>query len=110
LVDLLVALTRLPNLETPSLRAAVAASLGFDLKLLLDAPGQRLSHPFLATHADAIEHIDKTCREFVDELSKHDFQISTSDVQRSTSEIYQVLTFISEKLVPNLRLSQREEV
>ncbi len=112
LVDLLVALTRLPNLETPSLRESVAAALGFDLKTLLDSPGQRMSHPTHATHADAIEHIDQTCRSLVAQLAKVNFHlpaVQPSNLQPST-ELTQVLEFISNTLVPNLRLSQTEEI
>ena len=108
LVDLLVALTRLPNLDTPSLREAVAAAEGFDLKLLLDAPGQRISHPSLATHADAIEYIDQTCRDLVAQLVETTFK--PSNLQLSTPAIRQVLDFISHTLIPNLQLSQTEEI
>ena len=111
LIDLLVALTRLPNLDTPSLREAVASAAGFDLKLLLDAPGQRLDHPSLASHADAIAHIDQTCRRLVAELAITDFHLPTiQPSNHPTPEISKVLEFISAVLVPNLQLSQREEI
>jgi len=45
LVGLLQSLTRLPNLNIPSLRASIAAFLGFELDLLLDAPGRKLEAP-----------------------------------------------------------------
>lgn len=113
LIDLLVALTRLPNLDTPSLREAVAAAGGFDLKLLLDAPGQRLAHPSLASHADAIAHIDQTCRALVVELAKVNFRLidaPPSNLQPSTLEVSRVLEFICGVLEPNIKISQREEV
>lgn len=118
LTDLLVALTRLPNLEIPSLRDSVAAALGFDLKSLLDTPGSRLielpdrSFPrTFVTHSDAIEFIDETCRNLVSLLNGRDFHfVELPDSDVNTPNVRQVLSFICETLVPDLRLSQQEEV
>src|SRR6516165_5537866 len=68
LIDLLHALTRIPNLDVPSLRAAVAEMFGLDLDALLAERGRRLDvvppplaqladRP-LATQADILETID----------------------------------------------------
>jgi len=43
LTDLLFSLCRLPNLDTPSLRATVAQAFGLDLATLLDAPERQLT-------------------------------------------------------------------
>src|SRR5947209_1225183 len=65
LVGLLQALTRLPNLDLPSLRAATASLFGLDLDDLLREPGrklasippdlERLAGRPLASQADALE-------------------------------------------------------
>src|SRR6201999_1018936 len=70
LVDMLFALTRLPNLDVPSLREATATALGVDLSTLLENLGKRFSTdaPAVAvwqgcmTHADVVERLDAICR------------------------------------------------
>jgi len=68
LVDLLLALTRLDNMEAPSLRAAVARSLGLDLQALLEDRGAICARPGLdgvRSNGDAIEYIEARCKELV---------------------------------------------
>ncbi len=52
-VDLLQALTRLANLESASLRVAIAEAYRLDLGMLLDAPGKRLDDLTAAAHEGA---------------------------------------------------------
>ncbi len=81
LTDLLQSLTRIPNLEIPSLRAGVAAALGLSLDALLDAPGKRLEpdtpaeadRSGFASHADALEAVDALCHRLLAGLQQHDF-------------------------------------
>src|SRR5947209_1662505 len=85
-VGLLLALTRLPNLDVPSLRAAVSARCGLDLDPLLADRGQPLDAPPalvrlagrpLVTRADALETIDELCRHLLDLLRQHGFRSET---------------------------------
>ncbi len=128
LVDLLLALTRLPNLDTPSLRESVASALGFDLRVLLDTPGARLADERradderrmtndgrrLVTHADAIEWIDAVAHDLVARLAQGRFQLSTLHSPLSTLSmtpaLARVLEFICDTLVPALERSQEQEV
>ena len=67
LAGLLQALTRVPNLDVPSLRAALAEFFGLNLDALVADKGARVACPSLqdlagrpiATHADALETIDE---------------------------------------------------
>ncbi|MGB0388148.1 MAG: cobaltochelatase subunit CobN, partial [Ardenticatenaceae bacterium] len=101
LVGLLQALTRLPNLDIPSLRASVAAYFGLDLDALLDAPGQKLAPTqflheaqdditrggelaavggkVIITASDAIETIDTLCHELLSDLQTHNFDTTGVD-------------------------------
>src|SRR5438270_7774752 len=83
MVGLLQALTRVPNLDVPSLRAAVAGMFGLDLDALLAERGRkldavppmlaRLADRPLASRADALEVIDELCRHLLDLFGRHDF-------------------------------------
>lgn len=122
LTDMLVALTRLGNLEAPSLRESVAAAMGLDLASLIERPGARFAQPPdlmtdtpIVTHADALNFIDATCRELVAWLHEHGFDpalLTQTEEWRSlmTADVQRVLTFICTTLVPLLRQSQREEI
>jgi cobaltochelatase CobN len=88
MVGLLQALTRIPNLDIPSLRAAVAGLFGLDLDGLLAERGQpldaavpelaRLADRPLVSRADALETIDELCRHLLDLLEQQEFQPGTS--------------------------------
>jgi cobaltochelatase CobN len=87
MVGLLQALTRIPNLDVPSLRAAVAELMGLDLEALLADRGRRIDavpaalaavadRP-IVTHADALECIDELCSHLLALLQRHQFQVDT---------------------------------
>ncbi|HTU19876.1 MAG TPA: cobaltochelatase subunit CobN [Gemmataceae bacterium] len=90
LIGLLQALTRLPNLEVPSLRAALAACFGLSLDALLESRGARLdpTHPILerladrplVTHADALETLDELGYHLLALLQQHGFNADAIDV------------------------------
>jgi cobaltochelatase CobN len=85
LVDTLFSLVRLLNLDIPSLRAGVAASLGIDLDAILDDLGHRFEPPGgdgrlltdlggdLHTHADVLHAIDRIARDLLVRLAAEDF-------------------------------------
>ncbi|HEV3021814.1 MAG TPA: cobaltochelatase subunit CobN, partial [Pirellulales bacterium] len=89
LIGLLQALTRLPNLDIPSLPQALAHHLGLDWQRLTSDKGARLaevSSRFLkladrpvVTHADALEVLDELGRHLLDLLGREGFQADKID-------------------------------
>jgi cobaltochelatase CobN len=135
MVELLQALTRLPNLDVPSLRAAVARLFGLDLDVLLasrgrrlspvvDAPGSpadlaRLADRPLVSGADALETIDELCRHLLGLLRRHGFQAAAIDailaeafpgvaLSASAAAVRDVLSFVCKRLLPSLRQTTDE--
>jgi cobaltochelatase CobN len=84
LVDMLCALTRLPNIGVPGLPAEVARFYGLEFSTLLLDKGKRLDAPdealsrrverALVTRADAVEAVDALCRALYRELDRREFQ------------------------------------
>jgi len=119
LPDMLRSLTRLANVGVPSLQACLATAYGFDLAVLLDKPGERLSQsrPLLGvicyTHADVLETLDRASLDLFAMLETFGFQPARiEDVQLAvlgieTEDIRAVLNFACTALVP--RLEQTEE-
>ncbi|MCL6649572.1 MAG: cobaltochelatase subunit CobN, partial [Chloroflexi bacterium] len=118
LVDLLVQLVRLPNLNAPSLPAAVAASLGYQLEALLEAPGKRLERVRQGgpiTASDALERIDAIARALLADLAAAAFQPSAvpAVVARhlgpsAVPEVAAVLQFVCTDLLPRLQRAEDE--
>lgn len=132
MVGLLQALTRVPNLDVPSLRASLAACFGLDLGTLLGELGQRLEAvpPELArladrpvvTHSDALEVLEELGHHLLALLRGHDFDATAIDAvltetfrgTRATlahaglGDVRTVLTFVCERLVPALRQTEDE--
>ena len=123
LVNLLQALTRLPNLDVPSLRGAVAGLFGLDLDGLLAELGRplvaapadlaRLADRPLASHADALETIDEFCHHLLDLLQKDEFRADSVETVLAetfagmnagdaSAPVRRVLSFVCERLVPAL--------
>ena len=129
LVGLLQALTRLPNLDVPSLRDAVAQLFDLDLNALLAERGRRLDvvAPALArladrplvSQADALETIDELCHHLLDQLRAHEFRVEAVDAvlaamftdmpaRDNLTPVRTVLSFVCERLVPSLRQTTDE--
>ncbi len=129
MIGLLQALTRLPNLEVPSLRASVAALFGLDLNLLLANRGHRLENipPALVhladrplvTHADALETIDELCAHLLSLLQRNHFDPTA--IEKVLTETFlepchtpalqavlQVLQFVCTHLVPSIHQTEEE--
>jgi cobaltochelatase CobN len=124
MVGLLQALTRIPNLEVPSLRATVAACVGLDLDALLTDLGKplnpmspalaRLADRPLVSGADALESVDELCRHLLDLLMRSGFKVERIDAivaeglsgaelpPHAAGKLQAVLTFVCERLVPAL--------
>ena len=88
MVGLLQAITRLPGIDSPSLRTAVALCFGLDLNRLLDDLGARprteplglawLAGRPMVTHADAVEAIDEVGRCLLSVLEREGFDPSSA--------------------------------
>jgi cobaltochelatase CobN len=124
LVDMLCALTRLPNLAVPSLPASVATALGVDWDSLQEDKGRRLenlpiplemsSPQLLHTRSDAIDHINHLASQLValllaPEAGPIPAAIATVLPQAGNSTaLQQVLGFIRDALLPNLARTHEE--
>ncbi len=84
LVEMLCALTRLPNIGVPALPAEVARHYGLEFEALLEDKGKRLDElpsaalarkagRALVTRADALEAIEAVCRELYIGLQAREF-------------------------------------
>ena len=78
LVEYLVALTRLENGDTPSLRESVAGALGVDYDAMRNRPGE-YDDALGMTYAEAADHVHETCVELVETLANHDFDVPDSE-------------------------------
>jgi cobaltochelatase CobN len=126
MVGLLHALTRVPNLDVPSLRAAAAGLFGLDLDALLADRGRpldvvpqqlaRLADQQIVTRADALETIDELCRHLLALLQRHDFRADAVEpvIAQTFPDLADgdgvraVLSFVCQQLVPALRQSTDE--
>ena len=134
LVELLFALTRLPNLNAPSIRSAVGTFYGLALDDLLDGLGKRLDampcdaragadrlgtqtgRP-LVTNGDAVEAIDYLAGRFLRALQDEQFAeeaigaaiASTFGAQSGDdSSLTAVAVFVCRELVPKLARTEDE--
>jgi cobaltochelatase CobN len=131
LVDLLHALTRLPNLDVPSLRAALGKCFGLSIEPLQEAPGERLADvpPLLtrladrplATAGDVLETLDELAVHLLALLEQESFATESIDesmrrtlpdeeqlLQQGLADIRSVLSFVCARLVPLLRQTTDE--
>jgi cobaltochelatase CobN len=134
LVELLLALTRLPNLDAPSVRAAVAELYGITLDLLLDGPGKRIDNlnPVgdgalrlgekvgrpLVTNGDALEAIDVLAGRFLRALASAGFADRAIDEAIKATfgggggapddSLVRVGRFVCRELVPKLARTEDE--
>jgi cobaltochelatase CobN len=109
LVELLFQLVRLPNLEVPSLREAVAEVLGLDFAALLDDPGARMESGPFASNSDAIAHVDELCRRLLRGVAAAGFAVDAVDgVIEEARALDNVLTFVCTTLIPRLHESKHE--
>jgi cobaltochelatase CobN len=114
LPDMLRSLTRLSNVGAPSLQASLATAFGFDLLLLLDKPGARLTPErevlgqTCYTHADALELLDRAALDLFTMLETLGFreevvgEVQVAVLGLKSAEISEALLFACNSLVPNL--------
>ncbi|HTU91830.1 MAG TPA: cobaltochelatase subunit CobN [Gemmataceae bacterium] len=128
MLGLLAALTRLPNLEVPSLRAALTNIFDLSLDALLNQGGtrldripeslERLADRPLVTNADALETIDELGHHLLALLQQRDFNADAIDAlataalacgsRLNVTEVRTVLSFVCTHLVPALQRTSDE--
>jgi cobaltochelatase CobN len=120
LPEMLRSLTRLANIDTPSLQVSLANAFGFDLSVLLDKPGERLPEPqqllkqTCYTHADVLELLDRAALDLFTMLESLGFRTETiGEVQRAvlgreSAAVATSLNFACVDLVPNLERTDDE--
>jgi cobaltochelatase CobN len=91
LVDFVLALTRLRQGTVPSLRAAVAETLGIDLEIAGRA---------------AIDQVEAACRAFVEEMAGHGFD--PSRLPDSAGDVRATLSWVAGSLVPAIGATTNE--
>jgi len=125
--DMVLALVRAPNLDVPSLRAAVADAVGLQLDELLEHLGARLDvnapslvdQP-LASTTDALDAIDRLCVRLVERLQAVEWRLDARTETQLARDLFgtdglhtdvlRSLRFIVDELVPNLAISARDEI
>ncbi|RYJ14162.1 cobaltochelatase subunit CobN [Halogeometricum borinquense] len=85
LVEYLVALTRLPNADTPSLRESVAGVMGVDYDRMRDEPGA-YDEALGMYLSEASDHVYDQCVELVETLAEHDFDVPESEVEADADD------------------------
>jgi cobaltochelatase CobN len=120
LPEMLRSLTRLANIDTPSLQVSLANAFGFDLSRLLERPGARLLEPrellkqTCYTHADVLELLDRASLDLFTMLEALGFRTEiVGEVQRAvlgreSAEVSKSLAFACVDLVPNLEHTDDE--
>ncbi|POZ51468.1 cobaltochelatase subunit CobN [Methylovulum psychrotolerans] len=126
-LDMLVALTRLPNQDIPGLQAEIARLFGFDSGELQEHPGRRLKGRCpalealqgraLMTHADIMDSIDALSQQLFCNLQAKGFQeTAIGDMVAATfanpsadlQAIRQIAGFVCRQLVPKLNQTRAE--
>jgi cobaltochelatase CobN len=130
LVDMLISLTRLPNLEAASLPEEIARLLGFDFSVLMSEKGKKLDALSLEklghlgaycgrplfTHGDVLEGIEQIARAIFEGLQAVDFRSAEMvvvleqvvDFLPERAQLLPVLEFACRELVPRLSRTGEE--
>jgi cobaltochelatase CobN len=120
LPEMLRSLTRLANIDTPSLQVSLANAFGFDISLLLDKPGERFQEPqqllkqTCYTHADVLELLDRAALDLFTMLESLGFRAEIiGEVQRAVlglecADVATSLNFACIDLVPRLEQTDDE--
>ncbi|NPV28081.1 MAG: cobaltochelatase subunit CobN [Firmicutes bacterium] len=115
LVEMLLALTRLPNGPVPSLREQVAGYLGHDYTSLLENPGY-FSGEHNCTYGEILEEIDRKGRALLKAFARENYarekavDVTRQVLGKEDEGIGRVLAYVAETLVPALRATEQELV
>ncbi|KPL90647.1 cobaltochelatase subunit CobN [Herpetosiphon geysericola] len=126
LPELLFHLTKLPNLEVPSLPVAVGKLYGLDWNTLQANLGERLAQPLqlgeqtLYSNGDVAAWLEQHCKTILQNLEHQNWQIDAILAVLQTSllpsasawdqTLVAPLEFIATQLIPNLHESARAEI
>jgi cobaltochelatase CobN len=128
LIELLYHLTKLPNLDIPSLPRSVAACYEHVWDSLQSDPGARLPMPqrlgtqasALQTHADVITFVEEECKRVLRAVAASTWEpekiipavVETLGEGHASwrHDIIVTLGFICGQLIPNLRRSEQDEI
>jgi cobaltochelatase CobN len=120
LPEMLRSLTRLANAGVPSLQASLATAFGYELAVLLEAPGTRLDEAqevlgvACHTRADVLETLDVAALDLFAMLETLGFRaeaigdVARAVLGRESAEIAAALTFACAELVPKLEQCDEE--
>jgi len=118
LVEYMLAMTRVENGETPSLRRVTAAMLGYDYELLCAERGKYVPEE-KRTHADILDQIREYCRDGIKVLAEGEFSPESQekalllpwiDPEKSTckEKLSAVFLYICRELNPRLAKTENE--
>ncbi|AIS52811.1 cobaltochelatase CobN [Thermoanaerobacter kivui] len=113
LIEMILALTRLSNGEVPSLREALAETLGYNYEELIKNPGF-YSVELSCTYAEVLDMIEEKSKMLVKTFCEEGFErekikdISMNILGKNTEKLTKILEFISEKVVPALKGTTQE--
>jgi cobaltochelatase CobN len=122
LVELVYHLLKLPNLDVPSLPAALAQARGMDWAAMLARPGERLADPITAadatlhTVADAIRWIEDGCKASLRALDAAGWQTEAIEPALLSvdldwnADVVHALYFACATLLPSLRSGAAAEI
>jgi cobaltochelatase CobN len=127
LVDMLASLTRLPNLDVPSLQAGMASFFGLNLKDMLEHPGKRLDHVpdklqkaaeqvRLHANSDVLELFDRITKQIYRKLQESKFDSNfigqtlreIFDTEDGLVDVQTTLRFACDSVVSNLAKTSDE--
>ena len=135
LTDLLFSLCRLPNIEIPGIRDALAQASGIPLSSLLDIPGRHLTQseqaqfswllPFhdqkenfsgtFISAGDALAALENCCHSLLTEIQAQHYEqqkvedcIAALHCPDDTTAIEKVLSFICDQIMPRLQQVDQE--
>ncbi|WP_433969660.1 cobaltochelatase subunit CobN [Tunturiibacter gelidiferens] len=120
LPEMLLSMTRLANVGSPSLLDAIARNVQFDYLALLEEPGKKLdvaialSETVCYTNADVLEVLDKMALGLYKRLEELGFRVDgLEDLQHAivgsaSEEVTEALTFACREIVPNLERVNEE--
>ncbi len=113
LEEMLYCLTRLQNGSVPSLRAAVAESMGLDLRELQDDPSQ--VHPRLGElNGSLLDDVDQRCHALIGKMMANGFaeskclELARAAFPENNKKLAEVVSFICDQVYPNVMATTDE--
>ncbi|WP_448382144.1 cobaltochelatase subunit CobN [Desulfosoma sp.] len=114
LEELLVQMTRLANGEVPSLRESLVEAMGYDYDDVLENRGKRLARYHGLSGAEIIAQAHQKALALVHALALADYRaesvpaVTAEILKRPSPRVEEVLAYIADTLVPNIRRCAEE--